>query len=189
MKRIILLIFFLFSAIISYGQEENFSDHSIKVGAGIGFIEGYRESGLGTLLSFGYQKSLWKNRLRISPAITMGRFSSTFVMHTRDQYFSTTALGVQASLDVIKYRSLSLFAEAGSFGSRSSGLLGTGGEFGHSSSVYFRKYYVGGTAALGLRIEPKNSRIAYEISPVNVSVGSDYFVMGFAKVGMDIKIR
>ena len=189
MKRIILLTFFLFSAIISYGQEENFSTHSIKVAAGIGFIEGYRESGGGTFLSFGYQKSLWKDRLRISPGITMGKFSSMFILDTRDQYFTATAIGVQASLDVLKYRSVSLFAAAGGFTNKTRGLLGTGGEFGHDNSVYFRKYYVGGTAGIGIRVDPKNSRLAYEISPINVSAGSDYFAMGFAKVGVDIKIR
>ena len=189
MKQIILLTIGLFSALLAYGQEENFSTHSIKVAAGIGFIEGYRESGGGTFLSVGYQKSLWKDRLRISPGITMGKFSSKLILDTRDQYFSTTAIGVQASLDVLKYRSLSLFAAAGGFGNRTSRLLGTGGELGHNNSVYFKKYYFGGTAGIGIRIDPKNSRLAYEISPINVSAGSDYFVMGFAKVGVDIKIR
>jgi hypothetical protein len=98
---------------------------------------------------------------------------------------------MNVSYDLLKYKSVSLFVTAGGFINYSRGLFGTGGEegFENMKSEYFFNLYFGGNANLGLRINPKKSRFAYEIKPLNIQFGNKDFVLFYAMFGMDIKIK
>ncbi|WP_026464986.1 hypothetical protein [Adhaeribacter aquaticus] len=120
----------------------------------------------------------------------IGGFTSIGITDTRDQFYRVTSLGVNGFLDVIKYKSLSLIIGTGAFANYSRGLLGTGGELhGDSDSEYFYKMYYGVNVGTGFRIGPKTSRFAFELKPINVYLGTDYFTLGFMQVNIDIKLR
>lgn len=186
-RRLLLLILLLLAAYGSYAQE--FSRHSIKTGIGLGFSDGYSETGGGSMLFFGYQQSFWNKRLRISPGIGLGMFSSKFVQDAGDQHFNHLSVSLHAYLDVIRYRSLSLFIGAGALGLNSRGLLTPGADAVSRSSRYFSEYYYGASFGGGIRINPSRSPVAIELSPLNVEMGSKYFVRGFMRLGVDVKLR
>lgn len=188
-KSLYVLIVTIFT-IISDVSGQEYSNNSLKVGLGIGMNEGLREMGMGTLVSFGYQKSVLNDRLRINPNFMTGGFFPFAITDTRDQYYRITSLGVDGYLDVIKYKPFSLFIVAGGLVNYSRGLLGTGGwpEAGNTTSDYLFKLYYGGHVAWGIRINPPKSRLAYELTPLNICFGNDLFFMGFIKVGIDIKL-
>jgi hypothetical protein len=190
-NKSLIVCFSLLLAISKYTIGQDYSTHSFKVAAGLGFNEGPKEMGMGPMLILGYQKSFWKDRCRLSPHIIATGFFPFGVTDTRDQYYRITLLGVNGYLDFIKKDFASLFIGGGGFVNYTRGLLGTGGfpEAGNNQSDYYFKIYYGGYAGAGLRITPKNSRVAYELTPVNVYFGNDYFVLGFFKFGVDIKLK
>jgi hypothetical protein len=120
-----------------------------------------------------------------------GRFFPFAITDTRDQYYRISSVGVNAYLDVIKYKPFSLFIGAGGHLNFSRGLLGTGGfpEEGNRTSDYlFKLYYVGYLTA-GIRINPPDKRIAFELMPINLCFGNDNFLLEFFKIGIDIKLK
>jgi len=189
-KYLCILIITIFTFISEVSGQE-YSNNSLKVGLGVGMNEGIREMGMGTLVSFGFQKSILNDRLRISPNFMTGGFFPFAITDTRDQYYRITSLGVDGYLDVIKYKPFSLFIVTGGLVNYSRGLLGTGGwpEAGNNTSDYLFKLYYGGHVAWGIRINPSKSRLAYELTPLNICFGNDRFFMGFIKVGIDIKLN
>lgn len=187
-KGFLLLAFFTACSFVSYGQSQEFSRNSIKAGLGIGFNDGERETGLGTLFFLGYQRSYWNDRIRVNPNVTLGGFTSIGITDTRRQFYRITSLGVNGYIDAIKYRSISLFVGTGIFANYSRGLLGTGGEIGFAESEYFYKLYYGGVGTAGIRVSPKNHRLAYEFCPVSVQFGTDGFLLGYMKFGVDFKL-
>lgn len=191
MNKYLLVLIVAIFVFISEVSGQEYSNNSLKVGLGIGMNEGLREMGMGTLVSFGYQKSVLNDRLRINPNFMTGGFFPFGITDTRDQYYRITSLGVDGYLDVIKYKPFSLFIVAGGLVNYSRGLLGTGGwpEAGNNTSDYLFKLYYGGHVAWGIRINPPKSRLAYEITPLNICFGNDQFFMGFIKVGIDIKLN
>jgi hypothetical protein len=191
MRKILLILIISLIAFNIKMFAQPFSNNSFKVGAGIGIMEGLKETGMGTIFSLGYQKSLWKDRLRINPNIMVGGFTPVVITDVRDQYIRITSLGFNGFLDAIKYKSVSIFIGTGGFLNYSRGLLGTGGwpESGNTSSQYFFKMYYGGYLTGGLRINPPKSRIAYELMPLNFCFGNDQFFIGFFKFGIDIKLN
>lgn len=168
---------------------QEFSKSSLKTAVGIGINEGKDEIGVGALILIGYQKTLWKDRLRLTPNITSGNFIPFGITDTRDQYYRITSLGFNGYLDALKYKAVSLFIGTGVFMNFSRGLLGTGGwpEEGNTTSEYFLNYYYGGYLGAGIRIEPKGRRISYELTPINFQFGNDYFFTTYFKFGIDIK--
>lgn len=191
MKKILSIIILVIVTINSNVNGQDYSSNSLKIGVGLGFNEGLRETGMGTLVSFGYQKSIYNDRLRINPNFMTGGFFPFGITDTRDQYYRVTSIGVNGYLDVIKYKPFSLFLGAGGLLNYSRGLLGTGGwpEEGNNKSDYLFKLYYGAYLAGGIRINPPNSRIAYELTPLNYCFGNDNFVLGFLKIGIDIKLN
>jgi len=194
MKNLIIAVVICISFLRANCQndlEKVYSNSSIKIGAGIGFNEGMKEMGMGSLLTIGYQKSFWRDRFRLNPHIIATGFFSFGVTDTRDQYYRITLLGVNGYLDFIKKDFASLFIGAGGFVNYTRGLLGTGGfpEAENTSSNYFFKFYYGCYLGAGLRITPRKSRIAYELTPVNAYFGNDHFILGFLKFGVDIKLN
>ncbi len=195
MKPIVLLIGSFLLVLITtntvFSQEKEFTGNSIKIGLGIGLNEGKRESGLGLIYSIGWQKSMGeKNRLRINPNMLIGGFTPIGFTDTRDQFFRITSLGLNIHYHLIRYKSLSLVTTGGGFVNYSRGLLGTGGwpDAGNNGSEYFYSLYFGGNASIGLRIDPKDSKIAYEIRPINIHLGNKGFVLGYLMAGIDFKL-
>jgi hypothetical protein len=184
---IIIVVFITFHPNV-LGQE--FSRNSLKTGIGVGINEGLRETGVGGVVSFGYQKSVLNDRVRINPYFLTGGFMPFGITDTRDQYFRITSLGVNGYLDVIKYKPFSIFVGAGGQISYSRGLLGTGGfpEEGNNGSEYFFKLYYGGYLGAGFRVNPPKSKVAYEITPINICFGNDQFFLSFLNIGVDIKL-
>jgi hypothetical protein len=182
------IVLITFSSVV-IGQE--FSDNSLKVGIGLGINEGLKETGMGALVSFGYQKSVLNDRVRINPNFMTGGFFPFGITDTRDQYYRVTSVGVNGYLDAIKFKAVSLFIGAGGQINYSRGLLGTGGwpEEGNTGSDYFFKLYYGGYLAGGIRVSSPDHKIAYEFTPFNVCFGNDYFFMYFFKFGIDIRLN
>jgi hypothetical protein len=173
-------------------QETEFKRASIRTGIGIGFNEGKRETGMGLIYSIGWQKSYGKkNKLRINPNLIIGGFLPIGITDTRDQFYRITSLGTNIHYDLIKYKAFSFVTTGGIFINYSRGLLGTGGwtEANNNSSEYFNSFYFGGNASLGIRINPKNSRLAYEFRPINIQFGNNYFMLGYLMFGIDIKLK
>ena len=180
--------------LLSYGHLgfcQEFSRHSFKTGVGFGINEGQYELGVGGVVLVGYQKSFWNDRLRISPNIVSGNFMALGITDVRDQNYRVTSLNLIGYIDVIKYKAASILIGTGGSFNFSRGLLGTGGdwEVSHSDSEYFFRSYYSGYLGVGIRINPRKSRFAYEISPINVHFGNKYFFTEYFKFGIDIKFR
>jgi hypothetical protein len=189
-KRLLIIII----AIITLSSEvigQKYSDNSLKIGIGLGINEGLKETGMGALVSFGYQRSIFNDRVRINPNFVTGGFYPFGITDTRDQYYRVTSVGINGYLDAIKFKSVSLFIGAGGQINYSRGLLGTGGwpEEGNTSSEYFFKLYYGGYLTGGIRVSSPDHKIAYEFSPFNICFGNDNFFIAFFKFGIDIKLN
>ena len=186
------LLVFLIMSNQSNAQETEFKQTSIRTGIGIGVNEGKRERGMGLIYSIGWQKSFGKkNKLRLNPNLIIGGFLPILITDTRDQFYRITSLGMNLHYDLIKYKSISIVTTGGGFLNYSRGLLGTGGwrEANNNSWEYFASLYFGGNVSLGIRINPKNSRLAHEFRPVNIQFGNDYFMLGYLMYGIDIKLE
>ncbi|NOZ46004.1 MAG: hypothetical protein GXO79_04395 [Chlorobi bacterium] len=175
-----------------YSQEIEFSKKSISTGIGIGINEGQKEIGNGLVYSIGWQKSLGeKNKIRINPNMTFGGFIPIAITDTRDQYYRITSLGINIHYDLVRYKAISLVTTGGAFINYSRGLLGTGGwpDANNNSSEYFYSLYFGGNASIGLRIDPKKSKVAYEARPINIHFGNNGFMLGYLMFGIDFKLN
>jgi len=189
---LIALVILLMAENNIYSQEIEFRRSSIRAGIGIGINEGQEEIGNGLVYSIGWQKSFGeKNKVRINPNMTFGGFLPIAITDTRDQYYRITSLGINIHYDLIKYKAASIVTTGGGFINYSRGLLGTGGwpEANNNSSEYFYSLYFGGNASIGLRIDPKNSKLAYEIRPINIHLGNRGFMLGYIMFGIDFKIK
>nr|WP_320020725.1 hypothetical protein [uncultured Draconibacterium sp.] len=176
----------------AYSQETEFKRTSIRTGIGIGINDGHRETGTGFVYSIGWQKSYGaKNRFRLNPNMIIGGFKPIMITDTRDQFYRITSLGINAHYDLLKYKAVSVVTTGGGFFNYSRGLLGTGGmpEANNTHSEYFNSIYLGGKLSLGLRINPENSKLAYEIRPLNIQFGNDSFLLGYLMFGIDIKLE
>ncbi len=185
----ILAVFLLILHQRSSAQE--YSNNSLKFGVGLGMNEGLHETGMGGLVSFGLQKSVWKDRVRINPNIIVGNLTPFAITDKRDQFYRITNLGINGYLDVLKYKWVSLFIGVGTSINYSRGLLGTGGwpEAGNTGSDYLFKLYFAGNFGGGIRINPPNSKVAFEIAPFNFYFGNDHFMLGFLRFGVDLKLN
>ena len=191
-KLITLLLISLITGNNVYSQEIEFKKSSIRTGIGIGINEGKREIGNGLIYSIGWQRSFGeKNKLRINPNMTFGGFLPIGITDTRDQFYRITTLGLNIHYDLIKYKAVSIVTTVGGFMNYSRGILGTGGwpEANNNSSEYFYSLYFGGNASIGLRIDPKNSKLAYEIRPINIHLGNKGFMLGYLMFGIDFKLK
>jgi len=187
-------IFFVLIFLLIYNhsvKSQDFKGNSIKMGLGIGMAEGKQEVGMGGLFSFGFQKAILKNFLRINSTIVSGEFVPYAITDTRDQYFNTTSLGIYGFVDILKFKSVSLVAGTGGLINYSRGLLGTGGwpSIGNSYSEYFHHinfgFYLGG----GLRFAPSKSRFSYELLPLNIVYGNNEFNMAYLNFGIEYKLK
>lgn len=191
-KLIPLLLISLLTGSEVYSQETEYKKSSIRTGIGIGINEGSREIGMGLIYSIGWQKSVGeKNKLRINPNMTIGGFLPIAITDTRDQFYRITSLGININYDLIRYKAVSIVTTGGGFINYSRGLLGTGGwsDANNNTSEYFYSLYYGGNASVGLRINPKQSKLAYEVRPINIHFGNNGFILGYLMFGIDFKLK
>jgi hypothetical protein len=175
-----------------HAQETVGKGGSIQVAAGVGVHEGKEEEGLGVVVALGYQKSWGATaRWRFNPHVVYGEFSSAGFTDTRDQFYRTTSAGVAVHYDVLRYRAVAVVVSGGGSATYSRGLLGTGGELqpANEGSRYFNQFYLSGSGGVGLRVSPAQGRLAYELRPLTLQVGTKGFAMAYATVGLEVKLH
>ena len=191
MKALTIFLFSLFSlAILNSVQAQSDSTRrtSIKTGFGLAVSDGKQESGVGTVFSIGWQKSLGqKNKFRLNPNMVIGGFIP-LMTDVRDQYYRITSVGMNLHYDLVKYRAVSLVATGGAFINYSRGLLATGGDPGTDDSDYFYRLYYGGLISAAIRIDPPKSRLAYEIRPITLQQGDRSFLLFYPMINLDFKL-
>lgn len=175
-----------------HAQEAAKPGASIQAAVGVGVHEGNVEKGLGAVCAVGYEQSGGTTaRWRFNPQLVWGEFSAGGFTDSRDQFYRTTSAGVLVHYDVVRYRDVAVVVSGGGSATYSRGLLGTGGELQppNEGSRYFRQFYLSGSAGVGLRVSPAQSRLAYEFRPFTLQVGSKGFFMGYATVGIAVNLR
>lgn len=193
-KTIWMLVALLISYGISQAQEASttFSKHSIKIGVGVGASMGSSTDGMGFMHSIGYQKEIWKDRLRLNPNFSCGYYSSKGVLDANDQYFNAINLATKLYFDLIKAKAFSVVVGSGVLLNYTKGLSGTGGDMAdhtqtpsshYISNVHFAAYMGG-----GFRINHPNKRLAINILPFNIHFGNNYFGELHFIFELDIKI-
>jgi hypothetical protein len=174
-----------------FGQ--GFTKNTLKLGTGPGASMGVNNDGLGINFSIGYQREVWKDRLRLNPNFSIGSYSSRFVMDARDQHFNSINLESNLSYDLIRVNTFSIVIGTGLILNNSRGLLGTGGKEDYTdpnpvSSEYFSHYRIGGYLGAGFRINSPNKRTAISIMPLNLHFGNN-FLEQHVRVEVDIKFK
>ncbi|GAA4054819.1 hypothetical protein GCM10022409_47410 [Hymenobacter glaciei] len=175
-----------------HAQEAAGKGGSIQAAVGVGAQEGNEEGGLGVVYALGYLKS-WgaAARWRFNPQIVCGEFSSAGFTDRQDQFYRTTSAGVAVHYDVLRYRAVAVVVSGGGSASYARGLLGTGGEqqLPTEGSRYFHRLYFSANGGVGLRVSPTQGRLAYEFRPLTLQVGTKGFFMGYATVGLEVKLH
>lgn len=190
MKKKLLLLAMLLGGMPSYGQD--FSKNTLFGGVGIGSSYNSRADGLGINWSIGYQRDIWKNRLRIVPSISFGAYTNKGTTDVPDAYYNSVNLKVNLNFDVIKIKAFSLFIGSGLTANYSSGLIGTGGwPQGRSSSEYFNESNFTFNGLIGFRLAPPKTRIGYELLLLDGSFeNKNYFSeLSILKVRLMMKLK
>lgn len=190
-KIILILVSIMINHGFVYGQDPAFSKNSIKIGLGVGSSMGNKTDGGGFVYAVGYQREIWKDRLRLNPNFTIGHYSSKFILDVRDQYFNSINIETNLYYDLIRIKSFSLVLGFGGLVNNSRGLKGTGGDpDGYTeppTSEYISDFHFAGYLGGGLRINPPSKRIAINIMPINLHFGNNYFAEFHAKIELDFK--
>lgn len=190
-KIILILVSIMINHGSVYGQDPAFSKNSIKIGLGVGSSMGNKTDGGGFVYTVGYQREIWKDRLRLNPNFTIGHYSSKFILDARDQYFNSTNIETNLYYDLIRIKSFSLVLGCGGLVNNLRGLKGTGGDpDGYTeplTSEYISDFHFAGYLGGGLRINPPSKRIAINIMPINLHFGNNYFAEFHAKIELDFK--
>lgn len=184
------ILSFVFVLFFRSSYSQDFTGNSIKVGFGVGASMGLQNDGLGFIYSVGYQREIWRDRLRLNPNFSIGHYSSRFIQDARDQYFNSINLETNLFFDLIKIGSFSIVIGTGLTLNNSRGLKGTGGDSDYTGTVYseyFSEFYVGGLMSTGIRVNSPNRRRSINILPINIHVGNNYFMEQHAKIELDFK--
>lgn len=187
------VLLFLTLFIITTGtiDAQSYSKNSIKLGWGIGASTADNHDGGGFVYTVGYQREIWKDRLRFNPNFSIGHYSSRFILDAKDQYFNPISMEANLYYDIVKVKSLSLVLGCGSFINNTRGLKGTGGDTDATTepqhSEYIDELYYGGYIGGGFRVNKPNKRTAINIMPLNIRFGNNSFAEVHAKIEVDIK--
>jgi len=171
-------------------RSQDFTGNSIKLGFGIGASMGKNTDGLGFIYSVGYQREIWRDRLRLNPNFSIGHYSSKFIMDARDQYFNSINLEANIFFDLIKIKAFSIVIGTGALINNSRGLKGTGGDYDYSGQVnseYVSNFHLGGYLGGGFRVSSPSRRTAINIMPINIHFGNEYFMEQHVKIEFDFK--
>ena len=186
-KNIGIIILFLIIQHNAFSQE--YSKNSLKYGLGVGAFDGIRTTGHGCLFSVGYERNLWKDRLRINPNLTFAYYNARFVSDVPDQWANSLNFETILFFDLVRIKAFSITIGAGGVINNTRGYIGTGGWPNNTNTRYISDYNIAAYLGGGIRINPKNSRIAIELMPLNFHVGSNYFMQAYAKFGIAVKLK
>ena len=183
-KSVLIFHFLLFSLMTSFCQE--FSKNAIYASLGVGVSDNSKGetfvTGWGTNWSIGYQRDIWKKRLRIVPSLTFGTYTHRGIQDAGSAFYNSTSLKCNLNFDIIKIKSFSIFFGTGTAINYSNGL---------TSSVYFNEFIFASNALIGLRINSENNRIAYEWAAINSSLSNVFngrIGRDFAETSSQIRI-
>jgi hypothetical protein len=192
-KKATILVIVLLTVSFINSQAQNFSKNSIKTGLSLGGTSGNNSDGFGLAYNIGYQREIWRDRLRLNPNFSFGHYSTRFLpMDAPDESF--TSLNVETNLffDVFKVRAFSMVLGSGLFVNTIMGLKGTGGlrddYSGPQTSEYINDYYFGLTLCYGFRINSTNRRLALNIIPMNLRCGIGGLTEFHSRLEFDIKL-
>ncbi len=187
----LLLIILLFPIIgVSQSYEEKIFAQRYSLGLGI--HEGGSEIGLGFIGSFGISKSIGKKKKsRINTNLSLGRFSDLFITDVPSQKYLYTSLGFTYHFDLLRYRAFSIVTSVGGQFCLTKGRVEA---FWSKEGIHYPAYnfahpYLMASISGGLRIAPKSSRVAFEISPFNIYIGTSSSYMGTFRINLDYKIN
>jgi len=165
------------------------NNNTLAYSVGVGMSDGNHSIGGGPMISIGYQHNLWKDKLRLSPNLAIGFFNAGMVTDVPDQYFNSVSLETNLYFDALRFKAFSITLGAGGVLNRTNGLIGSGGENpANQHSDYFSSWQYGVYFGGGFRIVPTKGRIIYTLLPLNFHVGPDYFMEGFARLGIEVKL-
>ena len=193
MKKVLFLVLMnvVFMSLNAQDSLTKFSNKSITTALGIGFVEAI-QSGAGFYYEIGYQQSYWKNKLRFNPYILNGEYTSLGITDVPYVFFRNTVVGLKVGVDLLKYKAFSIATQVGYGFNYTRGLEGTGGDFfsatKNNDSDFFSKIHHTLTLGAGLRINPKNHRLAYEFHIVNFGIENDDFITAQFRLGIDVKL-
>ncbi len=173
--KYLLLSFLLIRLVVVADETEK---NAFFLSNGIG-VSNHRNTsgGFGMRFGIGYQRELWRDRLRLVPAFTMGSYNNKGTTDVADAYHNSFNLSTNVYVDVLKYKSVSFILGTGLTANYISGLKGSGGGF--SSALNTTPNY-GGFFTLtnwglninpGFRWSPKSHRIGVEIGFLNGTIG------------------
>lgn len=172
-------------------QESDFSVHSIKLGLGFGANLGARMEGVGMNYSVGYQREIWRDRLRFNPNFSIGHYSSWTISDARDEFFNVLNLEANMNYDLIRIEAFSLLVGTGVWGNMQFGLQGTGGDpdvvMTPQRSEFSHDFRFGIAAVGGFRIANPWRRTALNIILINLHIGNKDYLETHIKVELDIK--
>jgi hypothetical protein len=144
---------------------------------------------MGITFIVGYQKEIWKDRLRINPNFSFGYFNSKLIQDGGQEWINSFTMQTNIYFDVIKDRSFSIMAGTGLLLNYSTGLLGTGGYHSTSnSSEYVYEFHGGLHFGAGFRINPPDRRYAFEIVPFNFNTDFMEYLELYPRFSFDIKL-
>ena len=144
----------------------------------------------------GYKRVIWKDRLRLQPALEFGSSWKGMKTDLRDEVTNSLRLKLSLDYDLIYYKKISLNVAAGGFVGYSRTLKGTGAEFNSaiSSDIMFNvseysdAFNCGALLAAGIRIVPWNKECAFRITPLSLCVARNRLELR-ALIGLDVRLN
>lgn len=172
MNRFILLLFFaLLPVVVVWAQQSKYRN-SIRMGIGYGSYATQKVEGRGTVLTFGYLRTLKNERVRINPYFSSGGYGAKKLDNVRDQWFSSSNLGCNAWYDVIDETGFALTLGSGLLLNQMNGLLGDPKSASQTvASEYVKATHLAGYLGAGVRIKNYDGRFNIELLPLNFHFG------------------
>lgn len=190
MKNLILILIFLISLQENIICQIN-SNKAIKNGFGLGFLSGTNSELLGFVYSFGYQRDIWKDRIRINPNINFGQYSTFIMTDVRDTHINSNTIQLNGEIDAIRKGIFSIVLGTGGYLNGFWGNKGDGyNRFDNTEikSEEIREFHIGLNVFAGFRFNPSKQRIAIELMPLNLMIGTKKHKEYFPKINLSIKL-
>ena len=146
---------------------------------GLGISMSDFNNGIGYETELGYQKEIWKDRLRINPNLSYGRYDLESFTREKNSHYNSISFALKFNIDAIRYKSTSILLGCGGFIKNSRSLRENYYKLSpvlpHSNSSpqskFSNHYYLGYTLSAGLRVNPSLKSMAINILPYNFYVG------------------
>ena len=189
-------------------QSQELKTNSIKIGIGVDMSQSLNSIGTGTMYSIGYQRNIWKDRLRFNPNLSLGFYSPMYITDQLNQYFNSININANLNFDLIRIKRFSVVVYAGVEAGKTQGLIGSGGYYDYynnysgygsgydslygssyiQNSYYVHDYHIGGNVGAGLRLISRRGKTAFNILPFNYKVGYPDFMEAHLKLEVDVNI-